>query len=115
MPIDARCNRRLETARARVRNRVVALGSAPFAAALTGLSSHSHRTGAPGPRSRSGIWRRTITPGSRRHGAAVSYDEFKEHEGQKYTGMKIGHGHKRYYDQGEWKEKKITPDLWQIS
>src|SRR5437773_6554409 len=46
--------------------------------------------------------------------AAVSYDEFKEHEGKKYTGMKIGRSHKWYYDQGEWKEKKITPDLWQI-
>lgn len=47
--------------------------------------------------------------------AAVSYDEFKEFEGRKYTGMKIGRSHKWYYDQGEWKEKKITPDLWQIS
>src|SRR5213079_66901 len=44
----------------------------------------------------------------------VSYNEFKEHEGQRYTGMKIGRSHKWYYDQGEWKEKKITPDLWQI-
>src|SRR5438270_3170463 len=47
--------------------------------------------------------------------AAVSYDEFKEHEGKKYTGMKIGRSHKWYYDKGEWKEKKITPDLWQVS
>jgi hypothetical protein len=45
---------------------------------------------------------------------AVSYNEFKEHEGQRYTGMKIGRSHKWYYDQGEWKETKITPDLWQI-
>lgn len=47
--------------------------------------------------------------------AAVSYDEFKEFEGQRYTGMQIGRSHKWYYDQGEWKEKKITPDLWQLS
>jgi hypothetical protein len=46
---------------------------------------------------------------------AVSYNEFKEYEGQKYTGMKIGRGHKWRYDQGEWKETKITPDVWQIS
>jgi hypothetical protein len=46
---------------------------------------------------------------------AVSYDEFKDFEGQKYTGMKVGRSHKWYYDQGEWKETKITPDLWQIS
>jgi hypothetical protein len=46
---------------------------------------------------------------------AASYNEFKEYEGRKYTGMKIGRSHKWYYDQGEWKEKKVTPDLWQIS
>jgi hypothetical protein len=46
---------------------------------------------------------------------AVSYNEFKEYEGQRYTGMQIGRSHKWYYDQGEWKETKITPDLWQIS
>jgi hypothetical protein len=46
---------------------------------------------------------------------AVSYNDFKEFEGQRYTGMKIGRSHKWYYDRGEWKEKKITPDLWQIS
>jgi hypothetical protein len=46
---------------------------------------------------------------------SVSYNEFKSYEGQRYTGMKIGRSHKWYYDQGEWKEKKITPDLWEIS
>jgi hypothetical protein len=45
---------------------------------------------------------------------AVSYNEFKEYEGQKYTGMKIGRSHKWHYNKGEWKETKITPDLWQI-
>jgi hypothetical protein len=43
---------------------------------------------------------------------AVSYNEFKTHEGRRYTGMKVGRSHKWYYDKGEWKEKKITPDLW---
>ena len=46
---------------------------------------------------------------------AVSYNEFKSYEGRRYTGMKVGRSHKWYYDKGEWKEKKITPDLWQIS
>jgi len=46
---------------------------------------------------------------------AVSYNEFKTYEGHRYTGMKVGRSHKWYYDKGEWKEKKITPDLWQIS
>ncbi len=45
----------------------------------------------------------------------MSYDQFKEHEGKKYTGMRVGRSHKWYYDQGEWKETKVTPDLWQIS
>jgi hypothetical protein len=46
---------------------------------------------------------------------SVSYNDFKEHEGQRYTGMKIGRSHKWYYDKGEWTETKITPDLWQIT
>jgi hypothetical protein len=45
---------------------------------------------------------------------SVAYNQFKEFEGKLYTGMKIGRSHKWYYDQGVWKETKITPDLWQI-
>jgi len=45
---------------------------------------------------------------------AASYNEFKEFEGQQYTGMKIGRSHKWYYEKGIWKETKITPDLWKI-
>src|SRR5213083_2173744 len=45
---------------------------------------------------------------------SVTYNQFKEFEGKLYTGMKIGRSHKWYYDNGEWREKKITPDLWQI-
>lgn len=45
---------------------------------------------------------------------AASYNSFKEYQGQQYTGMKIGRSHKWYYDKGEWKEKKVTPDQWQI-
>jgi len=44
-----------------------------------------------------------------------SYNEFKEFEGTHYTGMRVGRSHKWYYDKGEWKETKITPDLWEIS
>jgi hypothetical protein len=29
--------------------------------------------------------------------------------------MKVGRTHKWYYDKGEWKEKKLTPDKWQFS
>ena len=44
----------------------------------------------------------------------ASYNSIKEYQGQQYTGMKIGRSHKWYYDKGEWKEKKVTPDQWQI-
>jgi hypothetical protein len=44
-----------------------------------------------------------------------TYDEFKEFDGRKYTGMKIGRSHKWYYDKGEWREKKITPDQWEFT
>jgi hypothetical protein len=29
--------------------------------------------------------------------------------------MKIGRSHKWYYDKGVWKDKKITPEKWEIS
>ena len=43
------------------------------------------------------------------------YDEFKEFNGRKYTGMKVGGSHKWYYDKGTWSEKKITPDKWELN
>jgi hypothetical protein len=43
-----------------------------------------------------------------------TYNELKEFEGKQYTGMKVGGSHKWYYDKGEWKEKKITPDKWEF-
>ncbi len=44
-----------------------------------------------------------------------TYNELKEFEGKQYTGMKVGGSHKWYYDKGEWKEKKITPDKWKFT
>jgi hypothetical protein len=44
-----------------------------------------------------------------------TYNEYKEFEGKQYTGMKVGRSHKWYYDKGEWKEKKITPDKWEFT
>jgi hypothetical protein len=52
--------------------------------------------------------------GQVKHDHSASYYNFKEYDGQRYTGMKVGRSHKWYYDQGAWKETKITPDLWQI-
>jgi hypothetical protein len=56
-----------------------------------------------------------IKKGEKPSDIAASYNEYKEFEGQQYTGMKIGRSHKWKYDSGEWKETKITPDLWEIS
>lgn len=46
---------------------------------------------------------------------SASYNAYKEFEGQQYSGMQIGRSHKWYYDKGIWRDKKITPDLWNIS
>ena len=43
------------------------------------------------------------------------YNEYKNFEGKKYTGMRVGGTHQWYYDKGEWKEKKITPDKWEFT
>jgi hypothetical protein len=48
-------------------------------------------------------------------GRTRSYDKLKDFNGTKYTGMAIGRSHKWNYDPGEWKESKITPDLWEFS
>jgi hypothetical protein len=44
-----------------------------------------------------------------------TYNEYKEFQGRKYTGMKVGRSHKWYYDKGEWKEKKVAPDQWNFT
>ena len=46
---------------------------------------------------------------------AKSYNEFKQFEGRRYTGMKVGGRHKWSYDKGEWKEVKVAPDRWEFT
>jgi hypothetical protein len=46
---------------------------------------------------------------------AAGYNKLKEHEGQRYTGMKVGRTHHWHYDQGSWKEKKVTPEKWELT
>ena len=46
---------------------------------------------------------------------AKTYNAFKVFEGRKYTGMKVGGRHKWYYEKGEWNEKKVAPDRWELS
>lgn len=42
------------------------------------------------------------------------YNKLKAHKGKRYSGMKVGGRHKWYYDQGEWKERKIAPEEWDV-
>src|SRR5437016_3196444 len=46
--------------------------------------------------------------------ARKSYDRFKEFQGKRYTGMAVGRGHKWKYEAGDWTEKKVTPDKWEV-
>jgi hypothetical protein len=47
-------------------------------------------------------------------GTRGNYDALKEYNGQSYTGMEIGSSHEWNYNNGIWRETKITPDKWTI-
>jgi hypothetical protein len=66
-------------------------------------------------KSADGKKRKAKKPAAKSRDISESYNAFKEYEGKQYTGMKIGRGHTWKYDAGEWKEKKIRPDEWQIT
>ncbi len=42
------------------------------------------------------------------------YNELKEYNGQKYTGMQVGGMHSWTYNNGVWNETKIAPDQWKF-
>jgi hypothetical protein len=42
------------------------------------------------------------------------YNALKEHEGKKYTGMRVGSSHSWKYDGGIWNETKLSPDKWKF-
>jgi hypothetical protein len=50
-----------------------------------------------------------------REDISKGYNEYKDFEGKKYTGMRVGGTHQWYYDKGEWKEKKVAPDKWEFT
>jgi hypothetical protein len=54
------------------------------------------------------------TNGTARKTTRSSFDALKEFEGKRYMGVKVGRGHHWRYDDGEWIEKKITPDEWEF-
>lgn len=45
----------------------------------------------------------------------MGYDDLKEHEGRRYTGMSVGGAHAWRYRDGLWKEVKVAPDRWEFS
>ena len=64
--------------------------------------------------SRSAAARLSAAGGAARR-SRLGYDAFKMADGKRYTGMAIGRGHTWRYDAGEWKEKKVSPERWEIS
>lgn len=44
-----------------------------------------------------------------------NYDELKEFNGKKYSGMLIGSSHNWLYPNGRWLETKVSPDKWKFS
>jgi hypothetical protein len=49
---------------------------------------------------------------AKRTRAGAAYDEAKQFDGKRYTGMKVGRSHRWKYDAGDWRERKVTPDDW---
>jgi len=43
------------------------------------------------------------------------YNQIKEFNGQKYSGMKVSGIHRWKYNNGIWIEQKISPDEWKIN
>lgn len=41
-----------------------------------------------------------------------AFDAIKVHEGQPYSGMPVGRGHQWTYQDGVWRELKLSPDKW---
>lgn len=45
----------------------------------------------------------------------MGYDDMKEHDGERYTGMPVGGQHRWIYPDGRWRETKIAPEAWEIT
>jgi len=44
----------------------------------------------------------------------MTYDDFKEFEGEVYSGMPVGGRHTWSYTDAVWRERKVAPDRWQF-
>jgi len=45
----------------------------------------------------------------------MAYDDSKEFNGQRYSGMAVGGQHAWNYPNGLWRERKIAPDEWEFT
>lgn len=45
----------------------------------------------------------------------MAYDDVKEHEGERYSGMPVGGEHRWVYPQGRWVERKQGPHRWSFT
>lgn len=45
----------------------------------------------------------------------MSYDDLKDHDGQRYSGMPVGGTHHWSYPDGTWQEEKQSPDRWSFT
>lgn len=45
----------------------------------------------------------------------MAYDDLKEHDGDTYTGVRVGDGHDWRYPHGRWREAKTAPDRWRVT
>src|SRR5438309_10067508 len=61
------------------------------------------------------IRKKTSVTKATKKNLSAGYNRYKKYGETQYTGMQIGRGHHWHYDKGDWKETKITPDLWEIS
>lgn len=44
----------------------------------------------------------------------MSFNDFKQFNGMRYTGAAVGHEHEWDYNDAVWNETKISPDLWKM-
>ena len=68
------------------------------------VTTLKNKPGKKSPRSKNG-----------KKNSSESYNIWKVYGGKQYSGMRVGGSHKWYYDKGVWRDKKITPDLWEIN
>jgi hypothetical protein len=42
------------------------------------------------------------------------FNRLKQYHGKRYSGMRVGGTHRWNYEEGEWRERKLSPDEWEI-